>query len=127
MKIRNYKSILIRLLYIIPLTIFIYALLSNWKDLDSESSFGIKYLYVTIVPIMIFAYQSIRNSIVGWILVIFLYMSYLTLLINELIEDYANVDIKFSHGQYLSSWIFVIMYLGLGFIYYKYRPRKLII
>lgn len=127
MKIRNYKSILIRLLYIIPLTVFMYALLSNWKDLDSESSFGIKYLYVISVPILIFAYQTIRNSIIGWGLVMILYFSYLTLWIYGLVEEYVNIGVKYTHGQYLSWWIFVFLYLGLGFIYYKYRPKKMII
>jgi hypothetical protein len=121
------KNILIRLLYIIPLTVFIYALFSNWKDLDSESSFGLKYLYVTIVPIIIFAYQSIRNSIVGWILVIFLYLSYLTLWVYGLIEEYLNVGVKYSQEQYFSWWIFVILYLGLGYVYFKFRPKEIMI
>ena len=127
MKIRNYKSILIRLLYIIPLTIFIYAFLSNWKDLDSVSSVGIKYFYVISIPILIFTYQTIRNSIIGWSLVMILYFSYLTLWVHGLIEEYVNIGAKYTYGQYFSWWIIVVLYLGLGFIYFKYRPRKLII
>jgi len=121
------KNILTRFLYIIPLMVFIYVLFSNWKDLDSESSFGIKYFYVTFVPIIIFTYQSIRNSIVGWILVTFLYLSYLTLWVYGLIEEYVNVGVKYSREQYFSWWIFVVLYLGLGYVYFKFRPKKIMI
>jgi len=117
------KKILIRLLYIIPLIVFIFGFINSIDDLELNSSIGIKYKYVFTIPILIFAYQSIRNSKMGWILVMLLYLAYLLLWISILFEEYSLVGAKYNYGQYFSWWIFVLIYLGLGWIYYKYRPK----
>lgn len=118
------KNILTRFLYIIPLTIFIVGLISNWKNLDFYSSFGIKYKYIFAVPIIIFLYQSIRNSKLGWILVVLLYLTFLITWIINLVDCYNLIGLKYSIAEYLSWYIFVLVYLGLGSIYYKFRPKS---
>ena len=127
MKNKISNNFLTRLLYIIPLCIFIFALISNWNDLSLNSSLGIKYSYILIIPSIIFAYQTIRNSIIGWILVMLMYLSFLALWSYTLIEAFSLVGAKHSIGQYITWWIFVMFYLILGFLYFKYRSRKRIL
>jgi hypothetical protein len=121
---KRLKEILIRLLYFIPLVVFIIGLLLSLKELEFNSSIGMKYKYVFGIPIVIFAYQTIRNSQLGWILVMILYISFLGLWIYELIGEFSLIGAKYTYGQYLFWWIFVIIYLGLGVIYFKFRPKK---
>ena len=122
MKRPEFKDILIRLLYIIPLTIFVLVLGINIKNLDSKS-----FLYISLVPILIFAYQSIRNSIIGWIAVMILYIFYLVIWIISLISGYQDIPVKISYIQYFSWWIPIVLYLGIGLLYFKFRPKKRII
>ena len=117
------KALLIRLLYIVPLIIFIIGLFNSLHELNSTSSLGIKYKYVFTIPILIFTYQSIRNSIVGWILVMLFYFAYLTIWVYGLIDEFLLIGLKYSFGQYFSWWTLVLIYLGLGWIYYKFRPK----
>lgn len=121
------KNILIRLLYLIPLLFFTIGLINSLDIMNSLSSLGIKYKYVFILPIIIFAYQTIRNSLTGWILVMILYLSYLTIWIYGLIDEFSMIGAKYTYGQYFSWWIFVLIYIGIGMIYIKFRPKELII
>ncbi|MFT7036537.1 MAG: hypothetical protein ACJA2S_005069 [Cyclobacteriaceae bacterium] len=127
MVIENYKVIVTRLLYLIPLTIFVFGLITNSGNLNTNSSLGVEYLYLFSIPIFIFLYQTIRNSIIGWGLVMILYISYLIIWIFSLIDAYKLVGAKHELDQYLSWWGFVLIYLVLGFIYCRFRPKKLII
>ena len=120
---RKHKAIFIRLLYIIPLILFIIGLFNSLDELNSTSSLGIKYKYVFIFSIVIFSYQSIRNSRVGWALVMLLYLSFLTIWVYGLIDGFSMVGAKYTYGQYFSWWIWVLIYLGIGWIYYKFRPK----
>lgn len=120
---KRLKEIFIRLLYVIPLLLFTTELFYSLDSLNSTTSFGIKYKYAFIIPILIFAYQSIRNSKVGWVLVMSLYLTFLTIWVIGLIEGFSMIGAKYSYGQYLSFWIFVLLYLGIGWIYYKFRPK----
>ena len=123
----NLKNILIRLLYVIPLLIFVFGFIKGRDELNSVSSFGVEYFYIFLIPTIIFLYQTIRNSIVGWILVLILYLTYLVIWVKGLIEMYDLVGGKHDYSQYIILWIFVIFYLGIGLIYYKYRPKKRLI
>ena len=119
MKIPEFKNVLVRLLYIIPLIIFVVVLVMNLNELDSRF-----FLYVSLVPILIFAYQSIRNSIIGWIAVMMLYVIYLVIWIIYLIAGYHYIPVKTSYVQYFSWWIPIIIYFGVGFLYIKFKPKK---
>lgn len=121
------KQILVRLLYFVPLTLFILMFIGEWRNLDELSSYKIKYFYVYLIPVIIFAYQTIRNSRFGWTLVMVLYLIFLFDWIYRLIGQYSMIGGKFTSGQYFSWWIFVLIYIGIGMIYIKFRPKKLII
>jgi len=120
----NLKNKLIRLLYVIPLLIFVFGFITSRNEFNSLSSFGVKYLYIFLIPTIIFSYQTIRYSIAGWILIMILYLAYLGIWVKGLIEMYDLVGGKHSYGQYFTLWILVIIYLGIGLIYYIYRPKK---
>jgi hypothetical protein len=117
---------IVRLLYIIPLILFITGFIHRINDLEYNSSLGIKYKYV-FIPILIFAYQTIRNSKVGWILVMILYLVFLFFWIYELIGEYYLIGAKYTYDQYFFWWVYVMIYLGIGWIYYKLRPKDVII
>lgn len=121
------KNVLIRLLYLIPLLFFMIGLITSFDIMNSFCSLGIKYKYVFMLPIIIFTYQTIRNSLIGWILVMILYLSYLTIWIYGLIDKFSMIGAKYTYGQYFSWWFFVLIYIGIGVIYIKFRPKKLII
>jgi len=120
------KEILIRLLYFVPLSLFILMFIGERRNLDELSSYKIKYFYIYLIPVIIFAYQTIRNSRFGWTLVMVLYLIFLFDWIYRLIGQYSMIGGKFTSGQYFSWWIFVLIYIGIGMIYIKFRPKKLI-
>lgn len=121
------KDILIRMLYLFPLIMFVVGLIKSLKELDFESSLGIEYKYVFVIPIIIFTYQTIRNSKLGWTLVMILYVTYLSIWTYRLIGAFSLVDMKYTIGQYISFWFFLLIYIGIGLIYYKFRPKEMII
>ena len=121
------NNLLIRFLYLIPLAIFVFTIIGERSNLNAYSSFNIKYLYVYLIPIVIFGYQSIRNSKLGWILVMLLYSTFLVDWIYRLLGQYSMIGGKYTYEQYFSWWIFVILYLGLGYVYFKFRPKELMI
>jgi hypothetical protein len=122
MKKLEIKNILIRLLYIIPLIIFVFILVTSINEFDKAIIY-----YFSIIPILIFGYQSIRNSIVGWIAVMILYVLYLIIWVSSLIAYYQNIPGKTSYTQYFSWWILIIIYIGIGLLYFKFRPKNRII
>jgi len=123
----NLRNILIRLLYLIPLLIIVAEFISSRNELKIVSSFGVKYFYIFLIPTIIFLYQTIRNSIIGWILVLIFYLTYLGFWIKGLIDMIDLVGLKYENIQYLTFWIYIIIYLGIGLIYYIYRPKKRLI
>jgi hypothetical protein len=81
-------------------------------------------LFILLVPIAVFAYQSIRNSLFGWIAVMAIYLIFLVFWIIGLIEAYDLVGAKHDINQYLSWWTYVFIYLVIGFLYLKILPRE---
>ena len=121
------KDILIRLLYFIPFTIFLLTLIGERDNLSEYSSFNIKYLYVYLTPMIIFGYQTLRNSRLGWILVMVLYILFLVQWVCNLIGQLPVIDSKFTYGEYFSFWILVLIYLCAGYLYFKFRPKEKIV
>ena len=119
-KIKSWKYL--RIFYIFPALIFLVAIITNLKELHQMSSLGIEVKYVLIIPLVIFIYQSLRNSIVGWILVLLLYFIYLFLLIINLL------NIEWEYSGVLGLYIFIILiYLVIGLLYFIIRPKEKII
>ncbi len=119
-KIKSWKYL--RIFYIFPSLIFLFAIITNLKELHQMSSLGIEVKYVLLIPFVIFIYQSFRNSIVGWILVLLLYFIYLFLLIINLL------NIEWENSGVLGLYIFTILiYLVIGLLYLIIRPKEKII
>ena len=117
------KNILIRILYIVPCFIFIFGFIFNITDLSLESSLRVQYWIVFIVPILIFGYQSFRNSIVGWILVMLLYIAYLILLLINFFDYIGYSAAKFSENTAFQYLAFLIIYICVGVLYFLIRPK----
>ena len=118
--LKNWKYL--RILYILPALIFLFTFITNLNGLNQWSSLGIEVKYVLIIPLLIFIYQSLRNSIVGWILVMLLYFVYLIILTFNLLH------IEWENSGVLGLYAFIILiYLFIGFLYFIIRPKEKII
>jgi len=115
------KEIVIRLLYIIPFLIFLYVIIEELFLVD-ESYRRIDYI-VTIAAI-IFLYQSIRNSIIGWILTMLLYLAFLFYVAKGLVWSFGQIGNKIDTKGFIIQCIFISIYLGLALIYWKIRPKN---
>jgi hypothetical protein len=124
MRTISLKPLLVRLLYIGPLVIFSFALVVNFGGLSAINSMGIPYSYLIIVPLIIFAYQSVRNSLLGWALSMGLYMAYLLYWVVDLIVSFDAIVSKGSMRLYLLLWLMVATYLGIGVVYLMARPKR---
>jgi len=124
---KRFQNILARLLYVIPLIVFILVFIFNVDDMKLVGSYGIRYYLVFSFPIIVFGYQSIRKSVIGWILVMILYLVFLAHWIKVLIEIHYLVSVIYSIDHYIFCWSFLLVYLVIGWIYFKFRPKKPII
>jgi len=119
-KINNWKYI--RLLYILPCAVFGWGLLSNLHYLNQQSSLGISYKYVLTIPLLVFLYQSVRNSILGWVLTMSLWLIYVILLVSKIPENYQSTyDNPSAFGLYILA---ILAFLIIGALYYLIRPKK---
>lgn len=57
------KNILLRICYIIPFLLFAYAFIE--EEFLKEERFR-QFDFWIIAPLIVFLYQSIKNSIIGW-------------------------------------------------------------
>lgn len=118
------KNILIRICYIIPFLLFAYAFI--------EEGFLVKerfrqFDYKTIIPMIVFLYQSIRNSIIGWGLAMILYVAFIYLLGDGIIDSYYDIGAKIDKQTFVIQILIGLAFLGLGFLYWKIRPKKRLI
>jgi len=118
------KEIFIRLLYVIPCLIFLYVMIEELFLVDERFR---RVDYIVISASFIFLYQSIRNSITGWILTMFLYFSFLFYLAKGLVWSFGQIGNKIDTKGFLIQCIFISIYLGLGIIYWKIRPKNKLI
>ena len=118
------KSVLTRLLYLIPLIVFTFGLQSSFRSLQADYLWGIPTSYFFIATAAIFLYQTIRNSVTGWTLVMLLYIIFLGLWTSSLIDAFDLVGAKYDLETYFLWWIYVFFYLAVGFLYVKAKPNR---
>jgi len=118
------KTFLIRLLYIIPFLIFAYAFIEQLILVEERFR---KIDYKVLIPMIIFLYQSIRSSIVGWILIVLLYLAFLYLIIEGIIRSIGYLGGKTDLDILIFQFAFALIYLGLSIIYWKIRPKNRLI
>jgi len=115
------KAIIIRLFYIVPFIFFAYVFIEELFLVDERFR---KIDYIVLCATVIFLYQSIRNSIIGWILTMFLYFVFLFYVGKGLIWSFGQIGAKIDTKGFLIQCGFILIYLGLGFIYWKIRPKN---
>ena len=76
---------------------------------------------------IVFLYQSIRNSIIGWGLVMILYMAFLYLLGDGIIDSYYDIGAKIDKQTFVIQILIGLVFMGLGYLYWKIRPKKRLI
>ncbi len=118
------KNILIRICYIIPFLIFAYAFIEEGFLTDDRFR---QFDYKIIIPMIVFLYQSIRNSIIGWILAMILYVVFLYLLGDGIIDSYYDLGPKFDKQTFVIQILIGLLFMGLGYLYWKIRQKKRLI
>jgi|GEM_PF-4246410 hypothetical protein len=117
------RKILKRLLYIIPLLFFTFGIVSEFQ----LGIIDIIELFVLVFAVLAFLYQAIRNSFVGWMIIMTLYFIYLVIWVSELIKSYDLVGAKYDFNIYITWWSLVVAYLGVGVVYFFQRPKNRIL
>lgn len=118
------KNILIRLCYIIPFIIFAITFIE--EGFFTEDRFR-QFSYEIIIPMLVFLYQSIRNSIVGWVMVMILYVLFLFIIAKGLVHSYQNLGAKTDETIFIFQIVVGLIFLGLGVLYWKIRPKNRLI
>ncbi len=76
-----------------------------------------------MVSSIIFIYQSIRNSILGWYLVLFLFLAYFLLtLIAFRNQNIGVYGIKTDLGDILLNLLYILLLVGVGYFYFRIKP-----
>jgi hypothetical protein len=118
------KNILIRFCYIIPFLFFLYTIIEDLFILDKQFR---QIESMVVVATLIFLFQSIRNSIIGWILTMLLYLAFLYFVVIGIYTSIQNWGGKIDESTFMIQCLFALIYIGLGFLYWKIRPKKRII
>jgi len=118
------KKVLIRLCYIIPFLAFAFTFIDELFFVDErfqEIDFWI------ITPMIVFLYQSIRNSIIGWGAAMILYLIFLYLIGEGILRSIDYLGAKIDKQTFMIQIAIGLLFLGLGYLYWKIRPRKRLI
>jgi len=118
------KNMLIRICYIIPFLIFAYAFIDEFFIVDKRFQ---QVDYKIVIPMIIFLYQSIRNSISGWILAMLLYLMFMYLLGEGIVNSYYDLGAKIDKQTFIIQIAIGLLFLGLGYLYWRIRPKKRLI
>lgn len=118
------KNILIRICYLIPFLLFAYAFIEEGFLMEERFR---QFDYQIIIPMIVFLYQSIRNSIIGWILVMIMYVMFLYLLGDGIVSSYYDIGAKIDKQAFVIQIIIGLIFMGLGYLYWKIRPKKRLI
>jgi len=100
------------------------SMVLNFRDLNNLSSLGLKYWIIFLIPSLIFIYQSIRYSQIGWFLTMILYCLYLILMFIGSYEIYILIPAKYDYGIFFYYFCFILIYLVIGYVFLKLRPSK---
>ena len=118
------KNILIRICYIIPFLIFAYTFIDELFIVD-ERFRNVDFWIVT--PMIVFLYQSIRNSIVGWGAAMILYLIFLYLIGEGILSSIDSLGAKIDKQTFTIQIAIGLSFMGLGYLYWKIRPKKRLI
>ena len=118
------KNILIRICYVFPFLLFAYTIVEDLLLLDKQFR---QVEIMVVIATAIFLYQSIRNSIIGWVLVMILYSVFLYFIAIGIYTTSGDLGGKIDKNTFLIQCVFAIIYTGLGYLYWKIRPKKRLI
>ncbi len=118
------KNSLIRICYIIPFMIFAYTFIDEKFLVDER--FRKVDLWI-VIPMFVFLYQLIRNSIVGWGAAMVLYLIFLYLIVEGILHSIGSHGAMIDKQTFMIQIVFGILYFGLGYLYWKIRPKKRLI
>lgn len=80
-----------------------------------------------IVPLIVFLYQSIRNSIIGWGAAMILYLIFLYLIGDGILSSIDSLGAKIDKQTFVIQIFIGLVFMGLGYLYWKIRPKKRLI
>lgn len=80
-----------------------------------------------IAPLIIFLYQSIRNSIIGWGAAMILYLIFLYLIGDGILSSIDSLGAKIDTQTFVIQILIGLVFMGLGYLYWKIRPKKRLI
>ncbi|MBN2894138.1 MAG: hypothetical protein JXL97_19865 [Bacteroidales bacterium] len=119
-KIKN-SELATRLFYIVPFVLFLSLMIFDRNNLKNTGLSGLQNWLLYAISGVLFLYQSIRNSIVGWVLVLMIYTFFLVILLKIAIGVIMLAAFAGIIG--IGFWLIVLaIYLFLGYIYLKIRP-----
>jgi len=118
------KNILIRICYIIPFLLFTYTFIDERFLVDER--FRKVDLWI-VISMIVFFYQSIRNSILGWLSSMILYLIFLFMISKGIFSSIEDLGAKIDMQGFIVQCLLIFMYLGLGFLYWKIRPKERLI
>jgi len=114
----------IQLSYGIPFLLFIFLLIESFNEWSSKTNFGLTHLELYGMASAIFLIQLVRNSILGWALVIGLYLFQLTFLLIDLKELFALYGAKYDSSQVITYLLVLLVYLIIGYFYFLLKPKS---
>ena len=119
------NSIIQRVFYAILFLLYNCVILPDTiKYTWSNSSFGVPYFYIWLIPSVILLYQIIFNNMIGWLIFFTLYIA-LTIygLIIGFSDIFVNYGIKYSEKAIVLYMIMcIILYLPFSWFLYLIRP-----
>lgn len=118
------KNILIRICYIIPFLLFAYAFIEEGFLMEERFR---QFDFWIIAPLIVFLYQSIRNSIIGWGAAMILYLIFLYLIGDGILSSIDSLGAKIDTQTFVIQLLIGLVFMGLGYLYWRIRPKKRLI
>jgi len=116
-----------RIFYLFPSIIFTIGMYNVIKNFDGNFNSFLLYNWIVIVPFLIFIYQFVRNSLIGWVLVDILYLAYWIMLIEPISEFKDWYGSKYDFDELIVFILMLLFYAGISIVLWLIRPRKRII